>query len=502
MSTATSAPKLGQLPPEMLDFTLLKTAGALAPRLGRLSLAGRRTMLTPDFIGNTSRGVIPHVSQDNFRKSVGVAGVYVALEDFVEKHPHKTPPIFSHPGPDSLRRFVALPEDSLIVLGARRNPPIASPVANTNTEVGLFTSVGFTSISSEYYAAAARKLQPDIVVGLADIPFGQEHVGRKRKFKMSDRTEAWLQDIVAKKDGLDEAGRDQAWSVFAPMLPIDRDLQSWYLEHLLEHMVDKISGVAIYDAFLLDDLPEELHHLPRLSFHAPVSPQELLRHIGLGMDICTVPFLAEATDAGIVLDFTFPVPPPHSSTSNRRSLGIDMWSDAHAVSVTPLSDGCTCYACTKHHRAYLQHLLAAKEMLGWVLIQLHNHAILSAFFSGIRASIQAGTFETDVAAFEAYYESALPAKTGQGPRVRGYQFKSEAHASKDRKNPKAFRKFGEDEIAKLRAAHGQQLSAKPAMRDVIDDEALFGLADMDMSQRDGDVATHGNHVRLEDEDKA
>ncbi|KAI8933407.1 hypothetical protein NX059_010022 [Plenodomus lindquistii] len=491
------APKLDQLPPEMLEFTILKSAGALAPRLGRLSLAGRKTILTPDFIGNTSRGVIPHVSQDNFRKSVNVNGVYIALEDFVEKLPQKTPPILSHDVPNSLRRFVALPEDTLIVLGARRIPPIASPVANTNTEVGLFTSVGFTSISSEYYAAAARKLQPDIVVGLADIPFGQEQVGRKRKFKMSDRTETWLQDIVAKKDGLDKG--DTAWSIFAPILPIDRDLQSWYLEHLLEETVDKISGVAIYDAFLLDDLPEELHHLPRLSFHAPATPQELLRHIGLGMDMCTVPFLSEATDSGIVLDFTFPAPAKGQSTSERYSLGIDMWSDTHAVSVTPLSEGCTCYACTKHHRAYLQHLLAAKEMLGWVLIQLHNHAILSAFFASVRASIQAGTFEADVAAFEAYYEPALPAKTGQGPRVRGYQFKSESHVPKNKKNPKAFRKFGEEEIAKLRAAHGQQPTAKPAMKDVIDDEALFGLVDVNVPQSDGDVVTQVDHLTLEDD---
>jgi queuine tRNA-ribosyltransferase subunit QTRTD1 len=81
MSNGVPMGKLDQLPAEMLDFTLLKTAGSLAPRLGRLSFPGRKTILTPAFIGNTSRGVIPHVSQDNFRKSVNVGGVYVALED-------------------------------------------------------------------------------------------------------------------------------------------------------------------------------------------------------------------------------------------------------------------------------------------------------------------------------------------------------------------------------------------------------------------------------------
>ncbi|RMZ68261.1 hypothetical protein GMOD_00004477 [Pyrenophora seminiperda CCB06] len=439
MSTGPSLQQLEQLPAEMLEFALLKTTtttGSLAPRLGCLSFASRKTILTPGFLGNTSRG------------------------------------------------------DTLLVMGARRNPPIPSPHANSNREIGLLTSVGFTALSSEYYAAAARKLQPDIVVGLADIPFGQEVVGSKRKDKMSDRTETWLRDLVVMKQSTSEKS-EKPWSIFAPLLPIERELQSWYLEHLLDDMVDHISGVAIYDAYLLDSLPEKLHHLPRLSFHAPASPQELLRHINLGIDLFTVPFLTDATDAGIVLDFTFPAPPKDasssSSSSTRHSLGIDMWSANHAHSVTPLSANCTCHACTHHHRAFLQHLLAAKEMLGWVLIQIHNHAILSAFFAGVRASIEQGTFDADVKAFEAYYVPALPEKTGQGPRVRGYQFKSESsQVKREKKNPKAFQKFSEEEIAELRARHKEGLlGGGKEVRDKVDDEALEGLVGLHGEVGDG-----------------
>ncbi|EUC30872.1 hypothetical protein COCCADRAFT_102737 [Bipolaris zeicola 26-R-13] len=497
MSVESPTQKLDQLPAEMLEFTLLKAAGSLAPRLGRLSVPGRNKILTPGFIGSTSRGIIPHISQDNFQKKVGLEGVYVPLEDFVEKHPQKTPPVLKYDVPDPLRNFIALPPETLLVLGARRNPPIPSPHANSNTEVGLLTSVGFTTVSSEFYAAATNKLRPDVVVGLADIPFGQESVSLKRKDRMSDRTETWLRDLVIKQGTVDNQGKGCA--IFAPILPIERDLQSWYLEHLLDDMVDKISGVAIYDAYLLDDLPDQLHHLPRLSFHAPATPHELLRHISLGMDIFTVPFVNDATDAGIVLDFTFPAPRNESSDTTRRSLGIDMWGGHHAQSITPLSDGCTCYACMKHHRAFLQHLLAAKEMLGWVLIQMHNHAILSAFFAGVRASIEAGTFDADVAAFEAYYEPVLPEKTGQGPRVRGYQFKSESHAKKEKKNPKAFKKFSESEILKLKAAHGQQPNSNPETRDYIDDEALVGLVGMEHTAVDPDPLKQIDGLVIEDD---
>jgi queuine tRNA-ribosyltransferase accessory subunit len=98
MAAAAQVQKLDQLPAEMIEFALLKTTGALAPRLARLSLSGRKTILTPAFIGNTSRGVIPHVSQDNFAKSVDVSGVYVPLEDCTHTHAHARTTAAPRPG--------------------------------------------------------------------------------------------------------------------------------------------------------------------------------------------------------------------------------------------------------------------------------------------------------------------------------------------------------------------------------------------------------------------
>lgn len=495
--TSYDTPEAGasQRPREMLDFGILKTTGALAPRLGRLTLGGRKPISTPAFLGNMSRGVIPHMSPDNFRRHAGSNGVYVALEDFVEKHPEKTPPIFEYHVPEPLRRFAAIPQDTPLVLGARRTPPIPTPAAHTSTAISLLTSVGFKSVSSEYYAAAARKLQPDVVVGMADIPFGQATIGIKRKDKMSDRTETWLRDLVATRNAITPP--EPRFDIFAPILPIERDLQSWYFEHLLDDMVDSISGLAIYDAFLLDDLPDALHHLPRLSLHVPASPHELLRHVSLGLDLLTVPFISAATDAGIALNFTFPPPENgNASTTSRQTLAIDMWHPEHALAMTPLSKGCLCYACTKHQRAYIQHLLSAKEMLGWLLIQVHNHAVIESFFASIRTSIDAGTFDAHVAAFEAYYEPQLPEKTGQAPRARGYHFQSEAHAKKEKKNPKSWNgELGGKGNVILKGAHGQQPEKKQKTMDVIDDEALIGIVGIE----DGNELVQLEDLKVEDD---
>lgn len=69
---------------EMLDemFTLVKAStSTLSPRLGRLALPARHAIETPHYLGLASRGVIPHLSQDNFQRHTGIIGIYAALED-------------------------------------------------------------------------------------------------------------------------------------------------------------------------------------------------------------------------------------------------------------------------------------------------------------------------------------------------------------------------------------------------------------------------------------
>lgn len=50
-------------------------------RLGELALAGRQKVQTPNFFPLTSRGSIPHLSQDMMRDHAPVAGIYTAIED-------------------------------------------------------------------------------------------------------------------------------------------------------------------------------------------------------------------------------------------------------------------------------------------------------------------------------------------------------------------------------------------------------------------------------------
>lgn len=78
---SVNSEKLEELPDEMLSYTILKSVQGVAPRLGRLAFPGRAVIETPHYVGNTSRGAVPHLSQDNFKKHTDMNAVYVALED-------------------------------------------------------------------------------------------------------------------------------------------------------------------------------------------------------------------------------------------------------------------------------------------------------------------------------------------------------------------------------------------------------------------------------------
>ena len=285
---------------------------------------------------------------------------------------------------------------------------------------------------------AVQKLRPDIVIGMGDVLFGHTP-GVKRADSMGDRTLAWV-DALA-KEMEEEEGETANTALFAPLLPIDKEIQSWYLTALRDELSEKISGLVLYETRSIEAVPANLQNLPKLYVGKLDGPHRLLDAINLGIDIFTVPFVNEASDAGIALNFSFPsVPASNEPLSDNQALlplGLDLWSTTYAIDLSSLGEGCECYACKSHHRAYIQHLLNAKEMLGWVLLQIHNHHTLDIFFEGVRGSLRNGNFERQKEAFQDTYQRELPAKTGQGPRMRGYTFKS-VGKGEPRKNPVAW----------------------------------------------------------------
>lgn len=335
----------------------------------------------------------------------------------------------SKDSPRNLHNFTAFSSERAIVLGPRRFPAVTTPVGNGAQHLSIFTSTGFRNLTIPEFTKVVETTQPDIAIPPADLWHTSTTPPSKRQIRMVERTEDWVDEFIKLSDPQGRL-KELGVSVFAPVLPVEYPLQWDYLRYLTEDVRESLSGLAIYDVNLLPELINypPLLSLPRLAFGPSKSPQDLLRQIALGVDVCTAPFVNVMSDAGVGLTFTFPPP----ETQGDQPLGIDMWSPDHTTSLQPIVEGCKCYTCTNHHRAFIQHLLNAKEMLGWNLLQIHNHWLLSEFFTGVRKALHEGPaqFEECSRKFSAAYEPELPLGTGERPRARGYHFKSIAGQTK------------------------------------------------------------------------
>lgn len=111
------------------------------------------------------------------------------------------------------------------------------------------------------------------------------------------------------------------------------------------------------------------------------------------MGVGTPANILEAVERGV--DFFDCVYPARNGRhghvyTNRGKLNL--FNAKYELDDRPIEEGCQCPACKYHTRAYIRHLLKAKEMLGMRLCVLHNLYFYNTMMEGIRDAIEAGRF--------------------------------------------------------------------------------------------------------------
>lgn len=71
---------------------------------------------------------------------------------------------------------------------------------------------------------------------------------------------------------------------------------------------------------------------------------------------------------------------------------LNLFNEAYAKDMRPIEEGCNCPACRDYSRAYIRHLLKAKEMLGMRLCVLHNLYFYNTMMAEIRDALDEGKF--------------------------------------------------------------------------------------------------------------
>ncbi len=70
----------------------------------------------------------------------------------------------------------------------------------------------------------------------------------------------------------------------------------------------------------------------------------------------------------------------------------NLFNQKYAADEKPIEEGCGCPACRRYSRAYIRHLLKAKEMLGMRLCVLHNLYFYNTMMEEIREAIEEGRY--------------------------------------------------------------------------------------------------------------
>lgn len=121
----------------------------------------------------------------------------------------------------------------------------------------------------------------------------------------------------------------------------------------------------------------------------PVDKPRYLMGVGTPQD------LVEGVRRGIdIFDCVLPTRLARHSAAMTDSGRMNLMNAQYARDERPISDHCTCYTCRHHSRAYIRHLIQAREMLAGTLISIHNIHTLLSLVRDMRQAIIEDEFDT------------------------------------------------------------------------------------------------------------
>jgi queuine tRNA-ribosyltransferase len=107
-----------------------------------------------------------------------------------------------------------------------------------------------------------------------------------------------------------------------------------------------------------------------------------------------------------MMDCVLPTRSGRTGQAFTRRGVVNIRNARHADDPRPLDENCSCPACRKYSRAYLHHVVRAREMIGSMLLSWHNLHYYQELMAEMRAAIKSREF--------AVFEAAFHAKRGDG----------------------------------------------------------------------------------------
>lgn len=226
---------------------------------------------------------------------------------------------------------------------------------------------------------------------------------RKYMTNSVERTTRWLKrckDEMARLNSLPDTINPHQMLFGINQGGIYEDIRIAHAQQIAELNLDgyAVGGLAVGESH------EEMYRiLDAVVPHLPENKPTYLMGVGTPANIL------EAVDRGV--DFFDCVYPSrngrhgHVYTNHGK---MNLFNAKYELDDRPIEEGCNCPACRSYSRAYIRHLLKAKEMLGMRLCVLHNLYFYNTMMEEIRDAIDAGNYHS--------YKEEKIYKMEQGPQ--------------------------------------------------------------------------------------
>ncbi len=159
------------------------------------------------------------------------------------------------------------------------------------------------------------------------------------------------------------------------------------IEHAKRISEFDLPGYAVGGLAVGESHEEMYYVLDEVVPHLPLNKPTYLMGVGTPANIL------EAVERGVdFFDCVYPTRNGRHGHLYTNHGKINLFNAKYELDDRPIEEGCGCPACKRYSRAYIRHLLKAKEMLGMRLCVLHNLYFYNTMMEEIRDALDNGNF--------------------------------------------------------------------------------------------------------------
>ena len=159
------------------------------------------------------------------------------------------------------------------------------------------------------------------------------------------------------------------------------------IEHAKRISEMNLDGYAL-GGLAVGESHEEMYYI--LDETVPYLPKDKPTYL---MGVGTPANILEAVERGVdFFDCVYPTRNGRHGHLYTNHGKINLFNQKYEKDMRPIEEGCNCPACQKYSRAYIRHLLKAKEMLGMRLCVMHNLYFYNTMMEEIRDALDKGEF--------------------------------------------------------------------------------------------------------------